>query len=93
MSGERALRAVTQARTGPLLRIVSYNVLANKYAMSGYHDYCPQEYRRWDYRLPRLCQEISNLKGDIVCLQEVEDKVFTEEIGRQLMQDGFQVRI
>lgn len=90
-SSHRAFKAVSHSSTGAVLRIVSYNILANKYAMSGFHDYCPKEYRDWHYRLPRLCREISDLRGDIVCLQEVEEVVFRQDIGSLLRQEGFEV--
>ena len=90
-SSHRAFKAVSQSSTGAVLRIASYNMLANKYAMSGFHDYCPEEYRGWHYRLPRLCREISDFRGDIVCLQEVEEEVFRQDIGSMLQQEGFEV--
>ena len=90
-SSHRAFKAVSHASTGAVLRIVSYNILANKYVMTGYHDYCPEQYRGWQYRLPRLCREISDLRGDIVCLQEVEEEVFRQDIGSMLRQQGFEV--
>lgn len=90
-SNQRAFRAVSHSSSGSLLRIVSYNLLADKYAMSGYHDYCPAEFRIWSYRLPRLCQRILDLQGDIVCLQEVEEGVFEQDIGQRLQQEGFTV--
>ena len=90
-ASQRAFRAVTRPASGSLLRIVSYNVLANKYVLTGFHDYCEKEFTAWDYRLPRLCQEIDNLQGDIVCLQEVEEGVFRDEIGQHLQNKGFQV--
>lgn len=90
-ASQRAFRAVTRPASGSLLRIVSYNLLANKYVLTGYHDYCEEEFTAWDYRLPRLSQEIDNLQGDIVCLQEVEEGVFRDEIGQHLQNKGFQV--
>jgi mRNA deadenylase 3'-5' endonuclease subunit Ccr4 len=90
-ASQRAFKAVKRPASGSLLRIVSYNVLANKYVLTGYHNYCEKEFRAWGYRLPRLCQEIDNLQGDIICLQEIEEGVFREEIGQHLQIKGFQV--
>lgn len=90
---ERALRAALPPSPDIILRIVSYNLLANKYALTQIHDYCPLEFRRWSYRFPRLCEEILGFQGDIVCLQEVEDRVFDEDLGRQMRKEGFEVRI
>ncbi len=88
---EWAIRAALPPSPGVVLRIVSYNLLANKYAITQNHDYCPLEFRRWSYRLPRLCEEILGFQGDIVCLQEVEEGVFVEDIGRQMQKEGFKV--
>ena len=88
---EQAFRTVLPPSPGVVLRIVSYNLLANKYALTQNHDYCPLEFRRWSYRLPRLCEEILGFQGDIVCLQEVEEGVFVEDIGRQMQNEGFKV--
>ena len=88
---ERAFRAALPPSPGIILRIVSYNILTNKYALTLIHDYCPLEFRRWSYRLPRLCEEILGFPGDIVCLQEVEDRVFDEDLGRQMRKKGFEV--
>ena len=90
-ASQRTFKAVKRSASGSLLRIVSYNVLANKYVLTGYHKYCDKEFRAWGYRLPRLCQEIDNLQGDIVCLQEVEEGVFREDFGQHLQNKGFQV--
>ena len=90
-ASQRAFRRVSDSSTGAVLRVVSYNILANKYAMSEFHDYCPMELRSWQQRLPRLCDEILDFRGDIVCLQEVEREVFTHDIGCRLRQEGFEV--
>ena len=88
---ERAFRAALPPSPGVVLRVVSYNLLANKYALTQNHDYCPLEFRRWSYRLPRLLEELLGFQGDIVCLQEVEEGVFEEDIGRQMHKEGFEV--
>lgn len=88
---QRVFGLGSHSSTGTLLRVVSYNILANKYVMSGFHDYCPMELRSWQQRLPRLCNEILDFRGDIVCLQEVEEEVFTHDIGRRLRQEGFEM--
>ena len=38
-ASQRAFKAVKRPASGSLLRIVSYNVLANKYVLTGYHNY------------------------------------------------------
>lgn len=57
--------------TDPPLTIISYNILADKYAVSGWHSYCPLEHLQWSSRLPRLIQELETYSADIICLQEV----------------------
>ena len=90
-TSQRAFKTVSSSSAGAGLRIASYNILADKHAMSGFHDYCPMDYREWQYRLPRLCREVLGLQGDIVCLQEVEEEVFRNDIGSKLRQEGFEV--
>ena len=90
-SSVRAFKAVSPSYTDAVLRIVSYNILADKYAMSAFYDYCPTEYRQWHHRLPRLCKEILGFQGDIVCLQEVETGSLQEGHWAELRQEGFEV--
>ncbi|GAX79217.1 hypothetical protein CEUSTIGMA_g6657.t1 [Chlamydomonas eustigma] len=61
-------------------KIVTYNILANKFAVGGMHAYCPDKYLEWGYRSKLIKEELLQYDGDIVCLQEVEDSVFRSEL-------------
>ena len=43
---------VVSPGAGSALIVVTYNILANKYAVSGYHDYCPDALLEWSHRGP-----------------------------------------
>ena len=54
-----------------MLKAVTYNLLADKYAVSGFHSYCPTRWLEWGYRLPRILIELDSYDADVICLQEV----------------------
>ncbi|KAG4072368.1 hypothetical protein HA402_004300 [Bradysia odoriphaga] len=62
-------------------RVVTYNLLADLYANSDYSrtilfPYCPAYALAIDYRKQLFIKEIQGYNGDIVCLQEVDSKIF-----------------
>ncbi|XP_074643116.1 2',5'-phosphodiesterase 12-like [Tubulanus polymorphus] len=63
------------------VRIVSYNLLADLYADSDFSrnmlfPHCPPEYLQIDYRLNLFIKELQGYNADVLCLQEVDRKVF-----------------
>ncbi|XP_070139287.1 2',5'-phosphodiesterase 12 isoform X2 [Drosophila kikkawai] len=63
------------------LRVVTYNLLADYYADSDYSrktlfPYCPPKYLEIDYRKQLFIKEIVGYKADLICLQEVDQKIF-----------------
>lgn len=58
--------------------IMSYNILCQHYATSSMYKYTPAWALDWDYRKNVLQEEISNLKTDIICMQEVETRAYHE---------------
>ncbi|KAG7668710.1 hypothetical protein Ndes2526B_g03664 [Nannochloris sp. 'desiccata'] len=91
MACARSFKAVLPAATSkPVqeLTVVTYNMLADKYAMSGHHKYCPTEHLEWSSRSPRLLDEITSYKADILCLQEVERPFMEDELGPKLRSLG-----
>lgn len=63
------------------VRCVSYNILADLYADSDtarneLFPYCPEEALNIDYRKQLFLKEIHGYNADIVCLQEVDRKIF-----------------
>ncbi|XP_050077298.1 2',5'-phosphodiesterase 12 [Anopheles maculipalpis] len=66
-------------------RVVSYNLLAELYSDSDYSrtvlfSYTPQYALEMDYRKQLFIKEILGYKGDIVCLQEVDSKIFSLDL-------------
>ncbi|XP_050526660.1 2',5'-phosphodiesterase 12 isoform X2 [Daktulosphaira vitifoliae] len=66
-------------------RIISYNILAGDYtktkeAKNEMYPYCPAHILASSYRNPLLVKELQAYKADILCLQEVEVKLFNREL-------------
>lgn len=66
---------------GNLIRITSYNILADYYAdtedgRNSLFVYCPQYAIDIDYRKQLLLKELVGYNSDILCMQEVDFKVF-----------------
>ncbi|XP_058824214.1 2',5'-phosphodiesterase 12-like [Topomyia yanbarensis] len=62
-------------------RVVTYNILADTYADSDYSrtelfGYCPNYALHIDYRKQLFIKEIVGYNADIICLQEVDRKIF-----------------
>lgn len=56
---------------GDALTLVTYNVLADKFATGGFHSYCPPQFLDWAHRRALLERELLGLQADVLCLQEV----------------------
>ena len=64
-------------------RVISYNILANVYATSEHakerlYPYCDASALDQDYRQCLLSREVLGYRGDIICLQEVGTKYFSQ---------------
>ncbi|EDQ85606.1 uncharacterized protein MONBRDRAFT_34194 [Monosiga brevicollis MX1] len=80
---------MTQLEPNPTnIRLVTYNVLADCYVRhhlrneekrKHYFGDIPEEHLQWSHRWPCIQQEVRRLKGDIVCMQEVEFAKFDDE--------------
>lgn len=67
------------------MKIISYNILANKWAiykeddetthkLKYRYEYVDKDILSWEYRLPRIINKIKSYDPGIICLQEVELK-------------------
>ncbi|XP_020393008.2 2',5'-phosphodiesterase 12 [Rhincodon typus] len=79
----------------PLVRVVSYNILADVYAQTELsrntlYPYCPPYALELDYRQNLVKKELSGYNADIICLQEVDKSVFTNSLNPALNAFGFQ---
>ncbi|XP_044742172.1 2',5'-phosphodiesterase 12 isoform X2 [Chrysoperla carnea] len=75
-------------------RVVTYNILADLYCDSDYtretlYPYCPPEALDIDYRKQLILKELIGYKADLICLQEVDEKVFTYDLIPVLSELGY----
>uniref|UniRef100_A0A023GLE3 2',5'-phosphodiesterase 12 n=1 Tax=Amblyomma triste TaxID=251400 RepID=A0A023GLE3_AMBTT len=75
-------------------RCISYNILADVYADTSYSrsilfPYCASYALDLCYRKQLFTKEILGYKGDLICLQEVDRKVFREDLEPILEANGF----
>ncbi|ESO08143.1 hypothetical protein HELRODRAFT_75620 [Helobdella robusta] len=66
-------------------RVISYNILADLYADSDFSrsflfPYCPPQFLDINYRKQLLIKEIIGYNADLICLQEVDKKIFDLEL-------------
>lgn len=62
-------------------RVLSYNILADLYAMRDSYSHCPRWALTWEYRRRNLLNEMLSYDADILCLQEVILASFRVHIG------------
>ncbi|KAH8241525.1 hypothetical protein KR026_010129 [Drosophila bipectinata] len=73
------------------LRVMTYNLLADLYTDSDYtrthlFPYCPPEYLQIDYRKQLFVKEITGYHADLICLQEVDQRIFDVDLQEVLTQ-------
>lgn len=78
---------------GRQFRVVSYNLLADFYADSDFSrtelfPYCPPYALAIDYRKQLFVREIRGYNADIICMQEVDEKIFDIDLTLLLGQDN-----
>ncbi|XP_075211300.1 2',5'-phosphodiesterase 12 [Lycorma delicatula] len=76
---------------GNEFRILSYNILADVYAetdeaLNSLFSYCPRYALTLDYRKQLFIKEIIGYNADVLCLQEVDEKVFNHYLDPTLSQ-------
>ncbi|KAJ8920849.1 hypothetical protein NQ315_015641 [Exocentrus adspersus] len=75
---------------GLKFRVVSYNILADRYARDNEsYTYCPPKALAIEYRKQLILKELLGYKGDIICLQEVDDKQYKEYFKHQFTEAGY----
>ncbi|XP_058063253.1 2',5'-phosphodiesterase 12 [Anopheles bellator] len=83
-----------QKLTGGQFRVVSYNLLADVYADSDYSRnvlfaYCVPYALALDYRKQLFVKELVGYQADLLCLQEVDGKVFELDLMPILRQNRY----
>lgn len=88
---KRSLTAVPGPNTGGGMRfrIVSYNILAEVYATRQAYPYCDPWTLSWPYRSSILFQELEEVQGDIVCLQEVQADHYEQHLNPMMQKMGY----
>ncbi|XP_064212613.1 2',5'-phosphodiesterase 12 isoform X2 [Tribolium castaneum] len=80
--------------SGDTFRVVSYNILADLYCDSDFtrevlHPYCPPYALAIDYRKQLFIKEITGYNGDLICLQEVDRKIYNYDLQPLFEQLGY----
>ncbi|NXX15587.1 ANGE1 protein, partial [Podargus strigoides] len=72
-------------------RVMSYNILAQDLVEQGLDLYlhCHPDILNWNYRLPNLLQEIQHWDPDVLCLQEVQENHYWEQLEPSFKEMGF----
>lgn len=89
---EKRLRYTTEPLSDPNeLRVVTYNLLADYYADGEYarttlFSYCPPAALKIDYRKQLFIKELIGYNADLMCLQEVDIKIFDYDLKPVLAQ-------
>nr|CAD7262854.1 unnamed protein product [Timema shepardi] len=76
-------------------RVVSYNILADLYADSEVartqlYPYCPSYALTIDYRKQLILRELLGYNADVICLQEVDSKIFDLDLTPVLGYVGYE---
>ncbi|XP_076763316.1 2',5'-phosphodiesterase 12 [Xylocopa sonorina] len=71
--------------SGKSFRITSYNILANVYSETSLskdtlYPYCPHYALSMDYRKLLILKELIGYNSDVICLQEVDGKVYNNDL-------------
>lgn len=81
------------ASSGVAFRILTYNLLADRFASSEWLG-LSEDLLSWEHRRPKLLKEIfeSGYNADILALQETERPFIEGVLGDRLRDHGYQVR-
>lgn len=73
-----------------MLRVMTYNILADWFIRDGEYTYCPPEMRYLRDRHHRIMQEVEYVSPDVLCLQEVSRPYFDELLEPDMFEAGFE---
>jgi CCR4-NOT transcription complex subunit 6 len=71
------------------LRVFTYNMLAQEYAVPDRYTYCPVWALEWNYRKIRILKEMMSYDAEILCLQEVESEQYRSYFEPAMQQAGY----
>lgn len=71
--------------------VMSYNILSQDLLEdnSSLYSHCRRPYLFWNYRLPNILRELRDMNADILCLQEVQEDHYQEQIKPSLESLGY----
>ncbi|XP_026871142.2 protein angel homolog 1 isoform X2 [Electrophorus electricus] len=71
--------------------VMSYNILAQDLleANSELYVHCSEDVLAWDSRFPSILKELQTWQPDILCLQEVQENHFLEQLHPALIEMGY----
>ncbi|KAL6071665.1 Glucose-repressible alcohol dehydrogenase transcriptional effector [Balamuthia mandrillaris] len=72
------------------LRVLCYNILAEKYAVPELLGYCPKHFLNNEYRKNRILQEVLSYDCDFLALQEVESKHYLSFYQPEMRKAGYE---
>jgi CCR4-NOT transcription complex subunit 6 len=75
-----------------MIRVLTYNILAECYTNEEFFYYCPSWALSWDRRRDMILEEILKYDCDIICLQEVEMGQYTQFFEPELQKHGYEGR-
>ncbi|XP_014603536.1 PREDICTED: 2',5'-phosphodiesterase 12 [Polistes canadensis] len=80
--------------TGKSFRVTSYNILAESYSSTTYSKenlfpYCPAYALEMNYRKQLILKELIGFNSDIICLQEVDNKIYENDLVPNLSLLGY----
>lgn len=72
-------------------KVMSYNILSQDLLEdnSSLYSHCRRPYLFWNYRLPNILRELREINADILCLQEVQEDHYQEQIKPSLEALGY----
>ncbi|XP_033917765.1 protein angel homolog 1 isoform X2 [Melopsittacus undulatus] len=72
-------------------RVMSYNILAQDLVEQSLdlYQHCHPDILNWNYRLPNILQEIQHWDPDVLCLQEVQENHYWEQLEPTFKGMGF----
>ncbi|XP_063775131.1 protein angel homolog 2 isoform X2 [Pseudophryne corroboree] len=71
--------------------VMSYNILSQDLLEDNcsLYSHCRRPYLFWNYRLPNILHELQEMNADILCLQEVQENHYQEQIKPSLEALGY----
>lgn len=70
-------------------RVVTYNILCERYATKSKYGYVPTRFLKWESRRQLILDELTALDADILCLQELDRASYDDFFRSELSKIGY----